>query len=523
MNSRERLTHSMQAHFMIYPYKLVKPLGCAALLAFLAAIPLRAQDARAAIEASLTAIHSQGVDSLQVSGHGFDALFGQAYDGDSAWPRFALTRYRLSVSFKDSSLREERTRVQLQNPPLGGGNQPIGEQHQNLLFSDGYAWSLDGKGVAVPSGLDRDLRPAAEARQLELLFTPQGFLKAAQHAGATARNVKVAGKTETVISFTLPNKHEIEGKLNADGLLERVRTWVETPVLGDAIVDASFSDYSDFDGIRFPRHIVQSEGGYPVLDLTVTSVRQIAAEPIAVPQNIQQATARPTPPIKPEQYGEGIWILPGADYHASKSILAEFKDYLLIVEAPDSEERSLAVIEAAHKLVPGKPIRYVINTHTHFDHSGGLRTYVAEGATIVTWEGNIPYYRRVWSNPHSIRPDRLALSKQTPVFEGIVGSRTFSDGEQEVVVYHYAGNFHNPGMLAIYLPKQRAIIEADSFNPLPNPDDPPTAIPNLIQFYEAVDRLGLAVDQVIPIHGRIAPFEEGRKDIDSYKGSQLGN
>lgn len=507
---------------MICLYKFAKFLGCAALLAFLAAIPLRAQDAKAVIEASLAAIHSQGVDSLQVNGHGFDALFGQAYDGDSAWPRFALTRYRLSVAFKDGSLREERTRVQLQNPPLGGGNQPIGEQHQTLLLSDGHAWSLDGKGAVVSSGLERDLRPAVEARKLELLFTPQGFLKAAQHATATTRNVKVAGKVETVVSFTLPNKCKVEGTLDADRLLERVRTWVETPVLGDVIVDASFSDYSDFDGILFPRHIVRSEGSYPLLDLTVTSVKQNSVEPIAVPQNIQQATARPTPTIKPELYGEGIWILPGEDYHASKSIVAEFKDYLLIVEAPDSEERSLAVIEATRKLVPSKPIRYVINTHTHFDHSGGLRTYAAEGVTIVTWEGNIPYYRQVWSNPHSISPDRLALSRQTPVFEGIAGNRTFSDGEQEVVVYHYAGNFHNPGMLAIYLPKQRAIIEADSFNPLPNPDEPPTAIPNLIQFYEAVDRLGLAVDQVIPIHGRIAPFEEGRKDVEAYKGSQLG-
>jgi glyoxylase-like metal-dependent hydrolase (beta-lactamase superfamily II) len=193
----------------------------------------------------------------------------------------------------------------------------------------------------------------------------------------------------------------------------------------------------------------------------------------------------------------------------------------LVVEAPDSEERSLAVIAAVHKLVPGKSIRYIVNTHTHFDHSGGLRTYVAEGATVVTWEGNVPYYRQVWSNPHTIHPDRLAVSKRTPVFEGLVGSRTFTDGNQEVVVFHYAGNFHSSGMLGIYLPKQRALIEADSLNPQPDPQDPPTAIPNLVQFYDAVQKLGLAVDQIIPIHGRTTPFAEGLTDIEAYKDAQL--
>jgi glyoxylase-like metal-dependent hydrolase (beta-lactamase superfamily II) len=511
----------MQRHFMIDTQQLGKYLGCAALLASLATIPLNAQDAKGTIDRAIAATHSQDVESLQIEGHGFDALFGQAYDGDSAWPRFTLTRYRLAVSFKDDSLREERTRVQLQNPPLGGGNQPIGEQRQTLLFRDGCAWGLNAQGAAAPSGVERDLRAAAEARQLEMLFTPQGFLKFAHEANATARQVQVADKTETVLSFTLANKTKVEGTLDADGLPRRVRTLVETPVLGDVVLDAVFSDYRDYGGILFPQRIVQSEGGYPLLDLTVTSIKPNAVDPIVVPENIREAVAKVPAPIKPQSYGEGIWILPGDDYHASKSILAEFKDYLLVVEAPDSEERSLAVIEAAHKLVPGKPIRYIVNTHTHFDHSGGLRTYAAEGATIVTWEGNIAYYREVWSNPHSIHPDRLATSKRVPEFEGVTGSRTFTDGEQEVVVCHYAGNFHNPGMLAVYLPKQRAVIEADSFNPQPNPNDPPTAIPNLVQFNEAVYRLGLAVDEIIPIHGRIAPYEEVLKDIEAYKGSQL--
>jgi glyoxylase-like metal-dependent hydrolase (beta-lactamase superfamily II) len=90
-----------------------------------------------------------------------------------------------------------------------------------------------------------------------------------------------------------------------------------------------------------------------------------------------------------------------------------------------------------------------------------------------------------------------------------------------VVVYHYAGNFHNPGMLAVFLPKAKALIEADSFSPPANPSEPTRAIPNLVQFYGVVQRLGLDVDQIIPIHGRTVTLDEARKVIDENKDAQL--
>jgi glyoxylase-like metal-dependent hydrolase (beta-lactamase superfamily II) len=511
----------MQRHFVTGMPQPVKPLSWLSIVVWLVATRLRAQDAKAIVEQAIAAIHAQDIQSIEINGRGFDALFGQAYDGDSAWPRFALTRFSLAINYRDNFLRDERTRVQSLNPPLGGGNQPIGEQRQTLLFREGYAWNLGHQGKPSPAQLERDLRSPSEARQTEILFTPQGFLEAALHANPTVHTEKIANKTVTLISFVTANKIALEGTLDEHGHLQRIRTWVGTPVLGDVVLDSVFSEYQDFDGVAFPRHIVQSEGGYPLLDVTVTSVKANSLASAEVPQGIRQTVPRELPAIKPQPYGEGVWIIPGEDYHASKSILVEFKDYLLVVEGPDSEERSLAVIDAVHKLVPGKPIRYIVNTHTHFDHSGGLRTYAAEGAAIVTWEGNVSYYRQVWSNPYTIHPDRLAKSKRTPLFEGLVGSRTFTDGNQELIVFHYAGNFHNPGMLAIYLPRQRALIEADSFNPQPDPGDPPTAIPNLVQFYGAVQKLGLDVDQIIPIHGRITPFEEGLTDIAAYKNSQL--
>ena len=176
-------------------------------------------------------------------------------------------------------------------------------------------------------------------------------------------------------------------------------------MVGDYPVEIAYSDYADFGGIKFPRHIVQTEDGYPTLDITVSEVKPNAAVTLDVPANVQ--TRR-----RPRRCGWRWKSLPTASGSSrtpnARSWAVEFSDHVVVVEGIGSEARSLAVMDEIAKVIPNKPIRYVINTHAHYDHAGGLRTYRGQGVTVVTHELNKPFYEKVWARPRTIAPDLLS-------------------------------------------------------------------------------------------------------------------
>src|ERR1700674_261470 len=165
--------------------------------------------------------------------------------------------------------------------------------------------------------------------------------------------------------------------------------------------------------------------------------------------------------------------------------------------------RSLAVIAEVKRTFPGKPIRYLVNTHNHFDHLGGVRTFVAEGATVITDDRSRNFYQRVVLAPQSrtLQPDRLSQRPFAPTGPGMLELQTFtdhytiSDGSETIELYHVEGFNHSDNMTIAYLPKEKIVVNADMYSPPAAGGNLPFVNNNAVVFYRNLKRLKLDVSQ----------------------------
>ena len=444
------------------------------------------------------------VQSIQYSGTGTMGGVGQSWHPGGPWHLTVITSYRRTIDYPSRSSKEELTRTQ-ENPPAQGGEGPFtGEQKQVNMVSGKYAWNQ-------PGDAPQPALAAADERQLQIWLTPHGFLKAATENHATAKAGRDAGKKVTIVTF-LSGKNKVIGDIDGDSMVTKVETWIANPVLGDMSVETTYSNYKDFGTVKFPTHIVQREAGQAILDLSVTDAQaNVQNARLQVPDTVEQATLPPVR-VMSRKIADGVWFLAGGTHH---SVLIEFKDYVAVVDAPLNEERSLAVMAEVKKLVPDKPIKYLINTHHHFDHSGGIRTYVAAGAIIITNSGNKSFYERAWKQPRALDPDMLAKNPRKATFITYKDKYVLANGSRTLELHRIRDDNHNEFMSFAYLPTEKILIEVDDFTP-PAPNAPPL-VPVALGFannlYDNLQRLNIDVVTIVPLHGNVGTMADLKKAI----------
>ena len=205
---------------------------------------------------------------------------------------------------------------------------------------------------------------------------------------------------------------------------------------------------------------------YVQADLTVSqnlvNPASVDAATLAAPDAAKQAAVPPdTAPVvvDAQPVGTGIWWLAGSGNH--RSVVFEFADHLTLFEVPLNEARAKAVIDKARTL-SSKPLTDVIVSHHHFDHSGGLRTAVAEGLTIITQKGNEEFFKWLVARPHTIAPDELERHPRPMTIRTVDDELTLKDAAMEVDLYRVKGNVHAGTLLMAYVPRDRILVQAES-------------------------------------------------------------
>lgn len=461
-------------------------------------------DAQAVIADSLKKMGHENLKTIVFSGEGWDGCLGQSYSANAKdWRPFLNKGYTRSVDF-DKGWRMQRTRTDTKTNQGGCSAGPYADQQQNQVTL---------------------LENANFNNQVEFAMLPTGFLKMAAQKGATVRRQG----NETLLTFPLQNGQttvDVTGHINRQGYVSKVETKIyNQATFGDMVWEANFEDWKDFGGVKWPTHISQSQGGLGFFDLRINSVQPNAPVDLTPPVGKGgpgggkggdlAAKGAPggarggpgggkgkggAPANLAEDLGGNAWLITGG----YASLVIEMSDHVIIAEGGQNDMRSATVLAEARRLVPNKPVRYVINTHHHSDHSGGLRYYMAEGITILTHNSAKGYYEKVYHGIHTMGQDALSQKNPKPPLkvETFGDRKIISDAMNTVEIHRVQGSTHAESMAVVYLPKQKVLLEADEFNvgAAPPATPPATVNPYHSNLLANIERLRLEVDRIIPVH-----------------------
>ncbi len=344
---------------------------------------------------------------------------------------------------------------------------------------------------------------AAWGPQLEYWLTPWGFLKGAQANNATEAPATVDGAAVTAITWQPPApvspaglQYTVTGYVGADNLVQRVETRVEDAFMGDMLVTNVYSGYADMGGVQVPATIEQQRGGGGIFGVNVTAATMNpanAAELLTVPPPAAPGGPPPggAPPAAPAELSQelapGVYLIT-TGYQA---LAVDFNDFVAVFEAGQPEATGQAILDEVKRILPGKEIRYIINSHPHSDHTGGLIPFVREGSTIITHQNNVAFLNMALSTPRTL----LGQETLMPKFENITTWPYVIENGDRKLELHSVPNLHTDGMLVAVIPGV-LMFEADFTLPVAG------AMPNpfVIDLANYVDANNIDFDTYLAVH-----------------------
>jgi glyoxylase-like metal-dependent hydrolase (beta-lactamase superfamily II) len=459
-----------------------------------------AQNAATVVGNASKAMGVENLASITFSGTAQNANFGQSRNIATPWAPTGITRITTYTRTIDLNQPASRAFGPTQPPAVPGAPAPM------------------------PGNFNQNITPAQNtwAQQLEIWITPWGFLKGAAANNATLRQ---AGRL-SVVSWSPALKspsgeaYVVTGYVNRDGLVEKVETRVDHAVAGDLLVEAEYFGYRDLGGVQVPERIIQKRAGRQTFQATITAaaanpanLKELLTPPPAPAGQAGGGGAAAPPAVEAQRIADGVFRITGGYV----SLAVDMGDHIVVLEGGQSEARGLAVINAARQAIPNKPIRYVVNTHPHFDHASGLAPFAAEGITILTHENNEDFLEDLLAAPRRLVGDALARANREPEVEGVGDRRVLRGANHTVELHHVRDLQHTDGMLIAYLPNEKVLFTAD-FG-IPNAGAAPAPVnPSLPVLVANIERLKLDFNSFITVHPPVPDRPLTRADLMGAAG-----
>jgi len=437
------------------------------------------------------------VTTIVSRGTGTQWNLGQDLVPGATGQTFTVSEYMRAIDVPGGRARTELVR----QPNFTFFQGPAPQRQVNGIAGD-VAYNVAPNGNATRAG-----GTAPADRRMEMLLHPVTAVRTALTEGAALSNARTEG-TQSLVDVNVAGQAFTLAIDSTTKLPSMVSYKADNTNLGDVVISATFGDYQAVDGLQLPAQVTYKTDDFTTAEYRFSSQAVGGDAPdLAAPEAAASAPA-PAPPaitVNVEQLAPWIWYLTGGSHH---SVLLEFNDHLTLIEAPQNEARAMAVIAKARETVPGKPLTQLVNSHHHFDHSGGVRAAIAEGLTVITHEGNKAFFEEVATRPHTLVPDALQSAPKALTVEPVSGEMTLTDGTRTVTLYANA-SAHSETMLFAYFPRERLLVELDLYTP------GAAAQSFAGKFLEDVRAKNLRVDRIIPLHGAPAPFAQFVKEASA--------
>jgi hypothetical protein len=371
------------------------------------------------------------------------------------------------------------------------------------------------------------MRVAAQLRELErssptLLFK----ILEDQKDVAAAGNQKLGNETLPAISYTDSGKKFTILFDPETHLPAAIRTVDDDNIAGDSNYDLVLGDWKVVGGVKVAHSLTYNLNGTEVAKVTykdVTANPTIADSAFTPPDAVKAAAKAPaTGNNVPYQWvlrrialarfndADTIFYAPNAPpkmvelapnvqqvITGANNLIVNMKDGLAVFDAPVGEIQSKWVIDAAKAKYPGKPIKYLILTHHHMDHTGGMRTYAAEGATIIVPSPDKAYFEKDLKTAHTVVPDALTKTPKNVEVVEVKDQMTLKDADGEEIRIYRFDNPHVDGMLMGHVVKENVVWVTDLWSPAPTA----TKNPNAESVAAALKKFGITGATMAGGHG----------------------